>query len=65
MPRDGILKMGMPAKLGRCVTTWNEVTEFPKGLCSREGKVGDIFVLVISIAIWNQIHTERISGAGL
>jgi len=27
-----------------------------EGLRSREWKVGDGFVLVISIAIWNQMH---------
>ena len=33
-----------------------EVTRLPDGLCSREGKVVDILVLVISIARWNQMH---------
>jgi len=32
------------------------VTRLPKGLCRREGKAVDIFVLVISIAKWNQMH---------
>lgn len=32
------------------------MTRFPKGLCSREGKVGDGFVLVSSISRWNQMH---------
>ena len=32
------------------------VTGFPEGLCKREGKVIDGFVLVISIARWNQMH---------
>ena len=26
---------------------------FPERLCSREGKVMDVFVLVISISIWS------------
>ena len=32
------------------------MTGFPEGLCSREGKVGDTFVFVISIAKWNQMY---------
>ena len=56
MPRDGLPGMGVPTKLGRCVTAWKGVTGFPEGLCSREGKVGDILVLVINIVRWNQMH---------
>ena len=56
MSRDGLPEMGVPAELGRCVTAWKGVAKFPEGLCSREGKVEDIFVLVISIAKWNQMH---------
>ena len=51
--RDCVAKKGMSAKLGRCVTTQKGVTGFPEGLCSREGKVGDGFVLVINISRWN------------
>ena len=43
-PRDGLLGMGVPAELGRCVTTRNGETGLPEGLCSREGKVRDGFV---------------------
>lgn len=43
-------------ELGRCVTTWKGVNGMPEGLCRREGKVGDIFSLFISIARCNQIH---------
>ena len=45
-----------------CQGTWKVsectkgVTTLPEGLCSREGKVKDGFVLVISIAKWNQMH---------
>jgi len=42
-------------KLGRCDAR-EGVTRLPEGLCSREGKVKDIFVLVISISRSNQIH---------
>ena len=38
------------------MTTQKEVDVFPKGIYKREGKEGDGFVLVISIAIWNQMH---------
>jgi len=48
--------MGVPTKLGRCVIAQKVVTGFPEGLCKREGKVIDGFVLVISIARWNQMH---------
>jgi len=48
--------MRVLAKLGRCVTARKGVTGLPEGLCSREGKVRDIFVFVISIAKWNQMH---------
>lgn len=51
--------MGEVEELGRCVTAQKGMTGLPEGLCSREGKVGDGFVLVISIARWNQIaHWE-------
>ena len=30
--------------------------QISQGLCKREGKVTDVFVLVISIARWNQMH---------
>jgi len=40
-PRDYVTEKGMPVKLGRCVTTQKGVTRFPKGLCSREWKVGE------------------------
>ncbi len=43
MLRDALPRMGVPTKLGRCVTAWKGVTRFPEGLCSREGKVRDIF----------------------
>ena len=32
------------------------VNGFPEGLCIIEGKVGEGFVLVISISIWNHMH---------
>lgn len=38
------------------MTTWKGVIKFLEGLCSREGKVADMFVLAISIARWNQMH---------
>jgi len=38
------------------VTTRKGVTGFPEGLCSREGKVADIFIFVIRISKWNQMH---------
>jgi len=41
--------MRVPTELGRCVTTWRGVTGFPEGLCSREGKVVNGFVLVITL----------------
>ena len=61
MPRDGWLRdsvvgKGIPTELARSFTTWKGVTIFPKGLCRREGKVEDGFVLVISISRWNQMH---------
>jgi len=43
-------QMGVPIELGRCVTAWKGVTRFPRVLCSREGKVGDGFFLVIRIS---------------
>lgn len=46
-------RMGVPAKLGRLVTAQKGLTRFLEGLCSREGKDRDGFVLVISIARWN------------
>ena len=52
--------MGVPVKLERCVIAWKEVTKFPEGLCKREGKVGDRFVLVISISRWNQMHIGNV-----
>ena len=36
--RDCVAEKGMPAELGRCVTTRKGVTGFLEGLCSREGK---------------------------
>jgi len=38
------------------MNAWKGVAEFPKGLCSREGKLRDGSILVISIARWNQMH---------
>jgi len=32
------------------------VTRFIEGLCRKEGRDEDIFVLVIRISIWNQMH---------
>jgi len=32
------------------------VTRFLEGLCSREGKTEDIFVFVMRLARWNQMH---------
>ena len=61
MPWDRLPRMGVPAKLGRCVTAWKGVTRLPEGLCSREGKVEDILVLVISITRWNQMHIGSVS----
>lgn len=55
LPRDGMLGMGVPTKIW-CVTARKRVTKFPKGLCSNEGKVGDIPDLVISISIWDEMH---------
>lgn len=46
----------MPTELGRCVTARKGVTGLLEGLCSKEGKIRDEFVLVISIARWNQMH---------
>lgn len=54
--RDYVAEKWMLAEIGRCVTTLNEVTEMPKGLCSKEMKVGNKFVFVIRIARWNQVH---------
>lgn len=53
-------EMGVPTKLGKCVTEQNGVTRFPKGLCSREGNARDILVLVIRISIWNQMHIANV-----
>jgi len=39
-------RMGVPVKLGRCVTAWKGVTGLPEGLCRREGKVRDGFFLL-------------------
>lgn len=47
---------GVPAELGRCVTSRKGVTGLLEGLCSREGMTADIFVLVSSISRWNQMH---------
>ena len=55
LPRDGLPGMGVLAELGRCVTTRKGVIGLPEGLCSREGKDGDIFFLVIRIGRWNEI----------
>lgn len=46
----------VPMELGRCVTARKVVNGFPEGLCIREGKALDGFVLVISISRWNQMH---------
>ena len=56
LSRDGIPEMGVLVELGRCVTAQKGVTGLPEGICSREGKVGDIFFFVISIARWNEMH---------
>ena len=42
------------------MTARKGVTRFPKGLCSKEGKVKDIFSLFISISRWNQMHIESV-----
>ena len=55
-PRDCVEKKGMLAELGRYLTTQFGVTRFPKGLCSREEKFRNGFVLVISITKWNHMH---------
>jgi len=36
------------------------VNGLPEGLCSREGKVKNIFVLVIIIAIRNHMHIGNV-----
>ena len=48
--------MGVPTKLGRCVTAWKGVIGLPEGLCSREGKFEDGFFLVIIIFRRNHMH---------
>jgi len=58
--RDGLPGMGVLAKRASCVTARKGVIRLLKGLCSREGKVWDIFVFVISISRWNQIHIESV-----
>ena len=60
MLRDGFPGMGVPVEIGRCVTTQKGVTGLPEGLCSREGKVGDISIFVISISRWNQMHIGNV-----
>ena len=60
LPRNGSPGIREVGELGRCVTTRKGVTVFLEGLCSREGKTEDGFVLFISIAIWNQIHIESV-----
>ena len=55
----GILPKGWNSRDGGAKETWKVsdymegVTRLPEGLCSKEGKVTDGFVLVISIAKWN------------
>ena len=56
LPRDELPEMGVPSKLGWCVNAWNGVKEFLEGMCRREGKSGDGFVLAIKIYRWNQMH---------
>jgi len=62
LPMRGSLAKGWITQDRGCRETWKVsdymegVTRFLKELCSREGKVMDIFVLVISIDRWNQIH---------
>lgn len=56
LPRDGSHGIGDAEELGRWMTTQKGVNKLPEEICSREGKVRDGFVLVISIARWNQMH---------
>jgi len=42
------------------VTTWKGVTGLLKVLCNKEGKAGNIVVLVFSIAIWNYMHVGSV-----
>ena len=50
------LKKGDVGELERWVTAWKGMTGFLEWQCSREGKVWDILVLVISVARWNYMH---------
>ena len=43
LPRDGLPGMRVLVELGRCMISWEGVTRFPEGLCSREGKARDRF----------------------
>jgi len=62
LPMQRIITKGWITQDRGCQGTWKVsdctegVTEFPKGLCRREGKVRDIFVLVIRISRWNHMH---------
>ena len=51
---------GCASEIGRCVIAQKGVTGFLEGLCSREGKVEDIFVLVINISRWNQMDIGNV-----
>ncbi len=55
-PRDGLTGMGVLAEVGRWVTAQKWLIGLLEGLCSREGKSGDGFLLVIRITRWNQMH---------
>ena len=62
LPMHGILSKGWTAEDGGASGTWKVsrctkgVKTLLEGLCSKEGKVGDGFVLVIRISIWNHMH---------
>ncbi len=61
LPMRGSLAKGWTARNGD-VSGWKVsdftkgLTKFPEGLSSKEGKVGDVFVLVIRITRWNKMH---------
>ena len=56
MLRDGSSRIGDASETWKVSDCIEGVTGLPEGLCNREGKVGDIFVLVTSISRWNQMH---------
>lgn len=57
LDKDRLPGIGDDGEHGRWVTARKGVTSFPEGLCNREGKSSDIFVLIMRISRWNQIHT--------